>query len=99
MEDSIKTTRVDVNKVKNLFDEILTYILDYRHEQDYARQRVELVDEIFKLTQEVIEVMYRTEMQFATECSKEDLIDIINVYRNAEHNLCELQGRTDALMS
>lgn len=97
MEDSIKTTRIDVDKVKNLFDEILTYILDYRHEQDYARQRVELVDEIFKLTFEVIELMYRTEMQFATECSKTELIDIINAYKNAEHNLGELQERTDAL--
>lgn len=97
MEDSIKTTRIDVDKVKNLFDEILTYILDYRHEQDYARQRVELVDEIFKLTFEVIELMYRTEMQFATELSKAELLDKINVYRNAEHNLGELQTYVDIL--
>lgn len=97
MENSIKTTRIDVDKVKNLFDEILTYILDYRHEQDYARTRIELADEIFKLTQEVIELMYRTEMQFARDCSKEDLIDKINVYRNAEHNLHEIQTSTDIL--
>ena len=97
METSIKTTRIDVDKVKNLFDEILTYILDYRHEQDYARTRIELADEIFKLTQEVIELMYRTEMQFARDCSKEDLIDKINVYRNAEHYLHEIQISTDIL--
>lgn len=97
MIDNIKNNGIDVEKVKQLFDEILTYILDYRHEQDYARQRVELADEIFKLAQEIIELMYRTEMQFATECSKEDLIDKINVYRNAEHNLHELQTSTDIL--
>ena len=97
MENSIKTTTVDVQKVKQIFDEILTYILDYRHEPEYARTRIEIADEIFKLTQEVIELMYRTEMQFTTECSKEELIDKINVYRNAEHNLHEIQLSTDIL--
>lgn len=99
MIDNIKNNGIDVEKVKQLFDEILTYILDYRHEQDYARQRVELADEIFKLTQEVIEVMYRINLQFLSECDRFEAMNKIKLYSEVEDNLSLIQKDTDILQA
>lgn len=97
MIENINNSGIDVNKVKQLLDEILTFELDNRGTQEYWKARVQIADEIFKLAQEMIELMYRLNLEFATEFSKEDLIDKINVYRNAEHNLHEIQTDIDIL--
>lgn len=95
--DEITKTTVDVEKVEQLFDEILTFMLDERNEQDYARTRVELANEIFKLMQEVIELMYRTNLQFLSECTKAEAIDKLQMYKVAEDYLDIVQKDIDIL--
>ena len=97
--DEITTTKVDVEKVRKLFDEILTYLLDNRYEQQYAQERVQIADEIFKLTQEVIELMYRTDLQFLSECDKFEALNKIKLYSELEDNLSLIQKETDILQS
>ena len=95
--DTIKTTTVDVKKVKQLFDEILTFMLDNKYEQDYARARVQLADEILKLAGEVIELMYRTNLEYLSECTKAEAIDKLQMYKVADDYLSIVQKETDIL--
>ena len=99
MIDSIKNDGIDVEKVEQLFNEILGFLLDNRGTFNYERERVQIADKVFNLTQEIIELMYRTELYFLNETTKSEAIDILTNYKQAEIYLNEMQTRTDILQS
>ena len=101
MENSIKTTRIDVDKVKNLFDEILTFILDTNtHDtQEDCLDRVKVADMILKLAGETIYRMMDITCNYRHETRFIEFAEQIKTYEKAFLVLDELKKLTDILQN
>ena len=99
MEDSIKTTRIDVDKIENIFDEILTFILDTdnRDTQDDWMNRVKVADLILKLAGETIYRMFDIACNFRHEADIVEFYDEVKDYKEALVMLETIKKKTDIL--
>lgn len=99
MEDSIKTTRIDVDKIDTIFDEILTFILDTDTRDTYedCLNRVKVADMILKLARETIYKMMDTTCNHRHETGFLEFAEQIKTYEKADLVLEELEKMTDIL--
>lgn len=99
MEDSIKTTRIDVDKIDNIFDEILTFILDTdtRDTQDDCLNRVKVADLILKLANETMYRMMDITCNYRHESTLEEFAEQITMYKDAINKVAEVMKCTDIL--
>ena len=94
----ITTTKIDVEKIKGIFDEIHEYLLDNRYDEEDVMTRVRVTDAILSLTQEVIEIMYRTNFNYLDGANKQEVIEIVTAYKQAQDSLYEIQKMTDIII-
>ena len=99
MEDSIKTTRIDVDKIDNIFDEILTFMLDtdLHDTQDDCVNRVKIADMIFKLAQSMVYRMMDINCNYRHEVNIDEFTENIVAYNEAYKQLSEMLKMTDIL--
>ena len=99
MEDTIKTTRIDVDKIDNIFDEILTFIMDTdKHDtQEDCLNRVKIADMIFTLASETIYKMMDTTCNYRYETGFIEFSEQIKTYEKAFLILHELKKLTNIL--
>ena len=99
MEDSIKTTRIDVDKIDNIFDEILAFMTDTdpRDTQEDCLNRVKVADMILKLAGETIYRMMDITCNYRHEVPVTDFVEDITLYKDTMQKLEEVANYTDIL--
>lgn len=96
---SIKTTRIDVDKIDNIFDEILTFILDTdtRDTQDDCMNRVKVAELILKLANETMYRMMDITCNYRHESTLDEFAEQIIMYRDAMNKIEEVKKYVDIL--
>ena len=99
MEDSIKTTRIDVDKIDRIFDEIQTFMLDtdLHDTQEDCLNRVKIADMIFKLAQSMVYRMMDINCNYRHEVNIDEFTENIVAYNEAYKQLSEMLKMTDIL--
>lgn len=99
MEDSIKTTRIDVNKIEKIFDEIVDFIMDdgALKTQDDCMDRVKVAELVFELAKEILGKMFDITCNYRRETSMEEFIEQITLYKDAINNLHTAKQMIDIL--
>ena len=99
MEDTIKTTRIDVDKVAKIFDEILTFILDTdnRDTQDDCLNRVKVADLVLQLASEIIERMMCLTTIHPADTGWTETIEELTLFNDTIIRLQNIQQFTDIL--
>lgn len=101
MEDSIKTTRIDVDKIDKIFDEIQTFMLDtdLHDTQEDCLNRVKIADMIFKLAQSMVYRMMDVNCNYRHEVNIDEFTENIVAYNEAYKQLDEMLKMTDILQA
>lgn len=99
MEDSIKTTKIDVDKVDNVFDEILTFIMENStHDtQEDCLNRVKVANLVLQLASDIVYNMADRTCNYRHETRFTEFAEQIKTYEKAFLVLDELKQMTDIL--
>lgn len=91
------TTKLDVEKIEAYFEEIYEFLVDNRYELDNTLERTKTADAVFKLALNIVDLMYRINLNYTTEASKEEIIEFVTAYKDAEESLKMMLKMTDIM--
>ena len=97
MENTIKKTVIDVEKLDNIFEEIHSFMLDTRYECKYDNERVQIADAVFEIFRDIVYIMYRGDIEYLREASTEEAIELLQNYKQVFDSLDFIIKNIDSL--